>query len=259
MTRMLVYTFALCAAILIAGCDPKQPPAPSRVQNDEAQPLRFGAMPAPGTSATALGKAEDAAHGSGDTGVASLAVRRDSPTSGASANGDYATLNVDANGRLYTTATTGTGATDTGKAEDAAHSNGDTGIAIWTKRTDTAASSAGTDGDYASLNTDASGRVYATATVTSVSAPTTVYANQTTVTTAGTEVTLGASQALTQGCWVKAMAANTGFMYVGLNGVTSTSGFELDALESVFVPIDNRTTIFVDSSVSGEKVSYLCF
>lgn len=54
----------------------------------------------------------------------------------------------------------GTSATSLGKAEDSAHSSGDTGVAALTKRTDTAASSAGTDGDYAALNTDATGRLW---------------------------------------------------------------------------------------------------
>lgn len=45
--------------------------------------------------------AEDAAHGSGDTGIAALGVRRDTPASGADTSGDYATLNLDANGQLY--------------------------------------------------------------------------------------------------------------------------------------------------------------
>lgn len=95
--------------------------------------------------------------------------------------------------------------------------------------------------------------------VTSVSAPSAIYHGQTTVTTAGTEVTLGASQTLTQGCWIKAKAANTGFIYVGANPVTSSTGYELDALESIFVPITNRTTIYIDSSVNAESASYVCF
>lgn len=57
----------------------------------------------PGTGATALGKAEDAVAASGDTGVAVWAVRRDTATSGA-ADGDYVSLNVDANGLLWTNA-----------------------------------------------------------------------------------------------------------------------------------------------------------
>jgi len=54
-----------------------------------------------GTSATALGKAEDAAHVSGDTGVMSLAVRKDTAASTA-ADGDYHPIEVDSSGRLWT-------------------------------------------------------------------------------------------------------------------------------------------------------------
>jgi len=46
--------------------------------------------------------AEDAAHVSGDIGTMALAVRKDSIASNVSADGDYASLLVDANGRLYT-------------------------------------------------------------------------------------------------------------------------------------------------------------
>lgn len=47
-----------------------------------------------------------------------------------------------------------------GHAEDAAHSSGDGGIAVLTRRIDAAASSAGTSGDYATLDTDATGRLW---------------------------------------------------------------------------------------------------
>jgi hypothetical protein len=63
-------------------------------------------------------------------------------------------------GTITTSITPGTSAGHLGKAEDAAHSSGDTGVMILTKRTDSAATSAGTDGDYATLNTDASGRLW---------------------------------------------------------------------------------------------------
>lgn len=52
-------------------------------------------------SAAGLGKAEDAAAVSGDTGVMALAIRRDTQTSDAAA-GDYHGLHVDALGRLRT-------------------------------------------------------------------------------------------------------------------------------------------------------------
>jgi len=54
----------------------------------------------------------------------------------------------------------GTGATNLGKAEDAATASGDTGIAILERRIDTLASSAGTDLDYAFKNQDSIGASY---------------------------------------------------------------------------------------------------
>lgn len=55
----------------------------------------------PGTGAAALGKAEDAVHGSGDTGVMALAVRKDTASALAGSDGDYIPLIVDAAGRLH--------------------------------------------------------------------------------------------------------------------------------------------------------------
>ncbi len=110
----------------------------------------------PGTSATHLGKAEDAAAGDGDTGVAMLAVRRDSASSGVGADGDYAMLSVDSTGALRVTG----GGGGTQYAEDAAHASGDTGTLALAVRRDTAAVSSGTDGDYSTLNVDASGRLH---------------------------------------------------------------------------------------------------
>lgn len=53
----------------------------------------------PGTSATHLGKAEDAVHSSGDTGVMALGVRQDTPAVLCPA-GDYHPFTVDAYGRM---------------------------------------------------------------------------------------------------------------------------------------------------------------
>lgn len=55
---------------------------------------------APGTGATNLGKAEDAAHASGDVGVMPLAVRSDTATAVATA-GDYHPFLVDSNGAVW--------------------------------------------------------------------------------------------------------------------------------------------------------------
>lgn len=54
----------------------------------------------------------------------------------------------------------GTGATNLGKAEDAAHASGHVGVMALTVRTNTAAARAGTDGDYQPLITDTNGRLH---------------------------------------------------------------------------------------------------
>lgn len=54
----------------------------------------------PGVGATNLGKAEDAVHSSGDVGVMVLGVRNDT-LAALAADGDYAPLQVDAEGALY--------------------------------------------------------------------------------------------------------------------------------------------------------------
>ena len=53
-----------------------------------------------GVGALSLGKAEDAAHVSGDVGVMSLAVRNDAYAARSGADGDYTPLAVDSAGRL---------------------------------------------------------------------------------------------------------------------------------------------------------------
>ncbi len=58
----------------------------------------------PGTGATNLGKAEDAAHSSGDAGVFSLAVSNENLTAFGAASGDYAPKAVNRYGQQYVTA-----------------------------------------------------------------------------------------------------------------------------------------------------------
>ena len=53
-----------------------------------------------GVGALSLGKAEDTAHGSGDVGVMSLAVRNDAYAARSGSDGDYTPLAVDSAGRL---------------------------------------------------------------------------------------------------------------------------------------------------------------
>lgn len=55
-----------------------------------------------GTGATSIGKAEDAASASGDTGIFALGVRRDTPIASASATGDYQEITTNKWGAVNT-------------------------------------------------------------------------------------------------------------------------------------------------------------
>lgn len=74
---------------------------------------------APGTGATDLGKAEDAAHSSGDVGVMALTVRTDVPAARATSDGDYAPLEVDAVGSLWVRQQTVSASSDVSLASSA--------------------------------------------------------------------------------------------------------------------------------------------
>jgi hypothetical protein len=108
---------------------------------------------------TALSKAEDSAHVSGDQGVMALVVRNDAGGSLTSANGDYSPLQVDATGNLRVA---GTFSVDFSYdyAEDSAHSSGDIGAFVLGVRQDTLTSSTSADGDYAAFKVNSVGSLY---------------------------------------------------------------------------------------------------
>jgi hypothetical protein len=110
----------------------------------------IGTSVTPGTSGAHLGKAEDTAHATGHTGVLTLCKRTDTAASSADTDGDYATCNQDASGRSWVNP-------GTLGVEDAAETAGGNLNMAGTVRRDTAASSAGSSGDNATLNTDANG------------------------------------------------------------------------------------------------------
>lgn len=112
---------------------------------------------------TALSKAEDAAHSSGDQGIMGLAVRNDTEGSLVDTDGDYAPLQVDSVGRLRVVADLDvTNLSE--KAEDSAHSSGDIGDYVLSVRQDTLATSTDADGDYQSFKTNSLGELYVKAT-----------------------------------------------------------------------------------------------
>lgn len=82
---------------------------------------------------------------------------------------------------------------------------------------------------------------------------------QKTVTTAGTPVQLTTStRKLSSGVIVRAKAGNNGYIYVGpsLLGTSSTLGHELSPGESHLLELKIATGIWIDSSVSGEGVTF---
>ena len=91
---------------------------------------------------------EDAAHTSGDKGFAVWGVRNDAGTALAGTDGDYIPFSMDASGNLRVS---GTFTSAAGKAEDAAHSSGDSGSYVLSVRKDAAGSGVDADGDYASF------------------------------------------------------------------------------------------------------------
>jgi len=102
---------------------------------------------------------EDSAHVSGDKGNFMLAVRRDADTSMVSADGDYAPLQVDENGRLKVVADLEVNISME-KAEDSAHTDGDIGSFSLGVRQDTLASSVSADGNYAALKVNSRGGLW---------------------------------------------------------------------------------------------------
>jgi hypothetical protein len=128
----------------------------------------------PGTGATNLGKAEDAIHSSGDTGVMALGVRQTTQTSFA-ADGDYAPVSIDDDGGVRVTLTTNSpgvvalgqavmaaslpvvwasdmvGTAGPMKKEDVAFAGGDAGIAMMAVEQTTPANTCVSNAEYGML------------------------------------------------------------------------------------------------------------
>lgn len=107
---------------------------------------------------------EDTAAADGSSGIPSLWVRRDTPANSSDTDGDFEWPQMSA-GRLWcssiiTSMVPGTSATSLGKAEDAAHASGDTGVMALAVRSNTAASTSGADGDYQPLITNTTGHLW---------------------------------------------------------------------------------------------------
>lgn len=240
----------------------------------------------PGTGATNLGKAEDAAHTTGDVGVMGLTVRQDTAAALSGTDADYQPFITDASGRLHVNV--GTSALPSGAATETTLDAVKTAVEL----IDNAISGSEMQVDIVSaggvatettldaiktaveiLDNIVSGSEAQVDVVAALPAGTNAIGlvghditgighGVKTVTTAGTDVVLSTSQAA-KGVIVQSQTDNTGLIAVGASGVDATeatgTGVILYPGDSVFVPCDNLDNIYIDSTVNGEGVRYTYF
>lgn len=168
-----------------------------------------------------------------------------------------------------TTLTPGTGATNLGKAEDAASTTGDTGVFVLGVRNDTLAiATTNTNGDYAQFSTDTSGRTM------TANAPRALKVNQQTTITASTaETTVLTSVASTfldvYGCIVANTSASAcDVIFKDATAGTTRFDIEVPAGETrgFMLPIDaaipqaavtNNWTATCGTSLTSIKITML--
>jgi hypothetical protein len=81
---------------------------------------------------------------------------------------------------------------------------------------------------------------------------------QRTVSLSGTEVSLHSSSVPVSSCAVKALAGNTGKLYLGANPVTTSTGYELSPGDAIVLDIDNTSDVYIDAATGGDGWSYVC-
>lgn len=120
------------------------------------QQAKTGSIPvvlASDDNLVAIIRAEDAATADGHSGIPAMTMRQDTPANTSGADGDYEMLKQ-SGGRLWVSSPP-VAASSIAKAEDAAHADGDVGVAALAVRTDTPTNRSGTDGDYEPLQMSA--------------------------------------------------------------------------------------------------------
>lgn len=84
--------------------------------------------------------------------------------------------------------------------------------------------------------------------------PTAIRHGQVSVGTSAVQLTAGA---LKQGVTIKAPSTNSGKLFVGVTGVTTSTGFPLSAGDAVFLAVDNVNRIYVISDTTSQNVAFL--
>lgn len=193
-------------------------------------------------------QAEDAAHVSGDAGIMSLAVRKDVAGSLVSADGDYAPLQVDANGALRVSGTLAVTEADV-YAEDAAHTSGDMGGFILAVRNDSMSSMVSADGDYAPFQVNALGELR-TVDLSNVA----IAASAESVTT--TSAALIASP-LANRKDVKIYNNGSKTVWIGPSGVTSANGFPVFAGSVLEMKLGSAVAIHAQATAGTQDIRVL--
>lgn len=176
------------------------------------------------------------------SGNATGALRVELPTNGTGVVG----LNVGTNSigkisDITTSVVPGTAATNLGKAEDAGHSSGDTGVSVLYVRNDTLADKTNTDVDYSAPSTDIKGRVMTAGAPRSLKGMTQVQLSNTT-----SETTILAATASTFHDVYGIILANTGASTTKVSIRDDTAGtvraiIEVPTLETrgFMLPVDS--------------------
>ena len=79
------------------------------------------------------------------------------------------------------------------------------------------------------------------------------------MTTAGSAETLVASSTACKTVIIEGKEANTGKVFIGDSGVSSSDGIYIYATQQVILEIDDLQKIYLDVSVNGEGVVYTYF
>jgi hypothetical protein len=188
---------------------------------------------------------EDTPHASGAVGQFMLAVRNDAGTALAGTDLDYIPFSTDNVGQLRVTVgavVPGTGATNLGKIEDAAHVTGDVGVMALAVRNDAGTALAGTNGDYAPFSVDANGNLRTT--VTGIVAG-----------TAATQLCKAEDAVAANGdagVMTLAVRRDTLVSSTSANGDYST--FSVDALGALWTRIAGVTTVVLSGSTRGRPI-----
>jgi len=106
--------------------------------------------------------------------------------------------------------------------------------------------------DFTTLETDVEG------VKSDLDSATGIYSAQVTVGT--TAVQLATNQAVHAGCEVvvKADDDNTGYVYIGPSGVTTSTGFRLNPGQSISYRVDNVNRLYAIASAASQKVHVTC-